>query len=866
MELLRSLSRSVRVCVVSLVAAGGLVACLPGCILPPTDDGGGGMTGFGTVAGTVTNRLTGSGIPEVTVAVDPGAEGVEIATAVDGTYSQQLPIGVYTLTFQDDNFESYTRTINVAAGETVKVDVTLTPLNLLTVTASAEGDAVPGQALTARASVETFNGPVTVQSIAWTQVSGVAVSIDGADTDTPTVTLPDLAIFKNALLSMLAEPPISEEQLPPNVPVPEGEFPAGLLDRFQVIGLNPFALEEAALVTLEVAVTTSDGTYRDEIEIHAAFPWKPAAGIRNVPIGVPVLLQGKTQDQYDWTLNAPAGSGANLIDGATQNPYFTPDVAGVYSVTVANLTVDPAEPVTLEIYAGTWEGAITGQGTDGRPRAEACAACHNGAIAPDQFASWAQTGHAEIFTSNLNTSTHYGEDCFACHTVGYDPDVENGGIDDAVDYTDFLDAGLINHPDENWTTVLADFPATAQLANAQCENCHGPQNSDAHTIRAPRNSISSDVCAVCHGEPLRHGRFQQWQLSGHANYELAIDEGESGSCARCHTGNGFLAWLPALLEEDPATDPLNDVDVTWTAEEIHPQTCVVCHDPHSIGTTTGSDTNATVWISGNTPPLIGGFTATGVGRGAICMTCHNSRRGLRNDDTFAETRVTDAARAPHGSAQTDVLMGENAYFVEVGVRGSHSFVEDTCVNCHMEQTPPPDLLSYDEGGTNHTFFAAADICARCHDTERVDPTSVQVAFQADSSELQGLIEDALLRLMTHLIEAGNRVNLNGEAMITDVANVADVVFGEASGRQAITVTFADGRIVGPMRMNDVTVVDASGELPGEELYDFADDRLIKAGWNWNLANNDGSKGGHNPPFVFEFMDAAVDALTALANE
>ena len=57
-----------------------------------------------------------------------------------------------------------------------------------------------------------------------------------------------------------------------------------------------------------------------------------------------------------------------------------------------------------------------------------------------------------------------------------------------------------------------------------------------------RVSLSSDLCGTCHGEPARHGRFQQWQLSRHANYELAVEEGTNGTCAKCHSGNGFVAW------------------------------------------------------------------------------------------------------------------------------------------------------------------------------------------------------------------------------------------------------------------------------------------------------------------------------------
>jgi hypothetical protein len=834
---------------------------------PPS---GGDGDGGNVLAGTVTNSLTGGGLANVSIALDPPIADVAVVTGDDGTYSQSLPVGVYTLTFEDadGNFESQTTTVSVVADQTATADAALIPVAPVIVSTSVAGEAVPGGTVTVTADVVILDGS-TLQSLAWSQSNSVTGTIQDAGDGTVTFELPSAAVYKEELLMVLSEPPISEEQLPPNVPVPEGEFPGGLQDRFQIVGMSPFALEEAGIATLAVTVTTTSGTYEEDVEIHAELPWKPSTGLHNVPIGNAVLLYGKTQDAYDWALSAPGGSGASLTDGNTQSPYFTPDASGLYRLTVTDATMDPAEEVTLELYAGTWEGAISGQDADGRPLAASCTVCHNGTIAGDTFTPWAQTGHAEIFTDSFNTSDHYSTSCLPCHTVGFDPGVDNGGFDDADDYQLFLDTfttdGSHFHPDpNNWSDMLATAPATAQLGNIQCENCHGPQNGGAHTNSAFRASLSSDVCAVCHGEPLRHGRFQQWQLSGHANYELAIDESGSGSCARCHTGNGFLAWLPVLLDDDPATDPLDSVEVTWTADEAHPMTCVVCHDPHAIGTVSGNETDATVWISGETPPLIAGYTVAEAGRGALCMTCHNSRRGLRNDDNFAETVLTDAARAPHGSAQTDVLVGENAYFVEVGIPGSHALVEDTCVNCHMEKTPPPDLLAYNLGGSNHTFYARNDICSECHG-ELADTTVIEATFEASSDELLELIEEALAELMADQIAAGNSIDLNGEAAVADMADVADIMFGESHGRQAITVTFADGMAFGPYRMNDVDVLDGGGSVLGE-LYDFADARIIKAGWNWNLANNDGSKGTHNPTFVFEFMDAAIDALYELAAE
>ncbi len=635
------------------------------------------------------------------------------------------------------------------------------------------------------------------------------------------------------------------------MPLPEGEFPGGLQDRFQVVGINPLALEHAGAVVLEIEVVTSSGTYHGEAEIHTALPWPTAAGIHNVPINSPVLLHGKEQEYYSWTIARPDGSVAAFDDPASQSPSFTPDVAGRYWVSVDDS--ESGEQVSFAVYAGTWQGIIEGQDEEGRPIVDqSCYNCHNDQIAPEVFSEWRQTGHAEILTNNLNTSTHYGPNCFPCHTVGYNPGADNGGADDAEDYQAFLDSGLINNPGDNWTTMLEEFPHTAKLSNIQCENCHGPQQGGGHTQEGMRMSLSSDMCATCHGEPLRHARFQQWQLSAHANYELAIDESGSGSCARCHTGNGFLAWLPVLLGDEPG-DPLDSVEVTWTEDEAHPQTCQTCHDPHSIGTTSGSDPNATVRISGDTPPLIAGFTATDVGRGAICMTCHNTRRGLRNDDEWGDIEGTsESARAPHGGAQTDVIMGQNAYLVEVGARGKHSMLEDTCVDCHMEATPPPPDLSYSGGGTNHTFYARNDICGSCHGFESGE--SLQGDFEDAMHELEGLIEEGYYNLMSDQIDAGNTIDFNGDAMVDNMADVSGVDFSETRGRQAIAVVFGNGESFGPYRLTDVDVVPTMGET--FPIYEVADPILLKSGWNYLLFHSDGSHGVHNPSFASETVEVS----------
>jgi hypothetical protein len=797
------------------------------------------------LSGTVTNLWTGD--PIVGASVSVGSE--ELTTNDDGFYTGDFLPGQYTVTFEADYFISYETSIILFPDTPATLDAALEPVAEVVVEVETNGDAEPGGVVEATAVVVVLDGS-SIQGYSWMQTGGVEALIEGADTDTAVLTLGDAGDYKAELVDVLVEPPIG------------GEAYGGLQNRFQIVGIYPFALEEAGLITLEVEVTTTSGLYYGDGEVETGIPWKSTLGIHNVPYGIPVLLHGKDQADYDWALTPPPYSDAELLDPDTQNPEFTPDWPGTYEVTVTD--TEAGEQVDLVIYAGTWEGVIVGQDDDGRPVADqTCLSCHENLIVGNTFEPWAQTGHAEIFSDNLDTSTHYGPNCFSCHTVGFDTDFDNDGFDDAPDYQAFLDSGLLNNPGDNWTTMLELFPAAARLANIQCENCHGPQNeypddyTPAHTQGGPRMSLSADLCGSCHGEPPRHARFQQWQLSGHANYELAIDEGQNGNCARCHAANGFLAWLPALLGEEG--DPEDNVEVTWTEDETHPQTCTTCHDPHNIGTTSGDETNAIMRITGHTPPLLAGFTAYGVGKGAICMTCHNSRRGLRNDDTFDDFYGTsEAARAPHGPTQTDIIMGENAYLVDVGYRGNHSFLTNTCVKCHLERTPPPEGLSYELGGTNHTFAADIDICADCHG-EGLEGEAIQEGVEETLAILKSVIETALFDYISEQTAMGHIIDLDGEAQITDAADVIGIEFGESHGRHAMTVTFADESVFGPYAMSDITILDSDQQVLGE-FYDFADPNLIKAGWNYFLVHSDGSLGVHNPTYAYVVMTNAIAAL------
>ena len=715
----------------------------------------------GTVSGNVTNAISRNPVAGAGVTVSPSVQGVSGVTTDDtGKFSVVLPNGSYTFTFAKNGYTSQTTgTIAVVATQTVTSDITLVPIAGATVSAGADRTGLAlGAAVALSASVEVYDPGLTgAPTFLWTQIPDPTVpptvppgpailplaTITGATTATPTVTLANATTFKDNLtragavrmgVEVVPSPPGEEGPLVRAIPAMQ------ILNRFMVQPITPFTLDDGGKVTLQVAVTINGQTFKDVVNLSVKQPFVPTTGLRNVPIGQPVLLHGKNQASYNWTITTkPVGSAAALNDATTQHPDFIPDVAGQYTIT-ENTSATP-----LEIFAGTWVGVIKQDGTPD----DTCMACHDGTIAPDKFTPWKATGHAAILKDNINNPAGHwsATSCGPCHTVGYNESattIVNGGWDQVSKAEGFT----FTQGPLSWTDTLLKFPKTAKLSNIQCENCHGPQaGGGAHTLRSPRIEIAASHCGYCHGEPQRHGRFQEWAESAHGDYETTIDEGFSTnattgvttirtSCASCHTGQGFLQWSKQLANEgggrlvgSRTLDAIALTNLGWnstgtltssgatviqdaavpgvvTKANVQPQTCAVCHDPHDEGTVTttvpGGINNAKVRINDNTSLLPGGFIATGVGRGALCITCHNSRNGefvsgagnptLHEDgDVNWSTQVSSTLNgyaSPHEASQGDVLMGHNAYYV-TGARSRHSFLTDTCGACHLQLTTPP---------------------------------------------------------------------------------------------------------------------------------------------------------------------------------
>ena len=226
-----------------------------------------------TLSGFVVNTMTNAPISGATVTV-----GTSVATtAANGTYSGTFPSGLQTVVIAADNFFDEETTFVLLPNVTQTLNGSLDPVAPVVVTVSVSGSESPGGTASATAIIDILDGS-TLSGILWSQVNGADATLTGVTNQTVSVGLGSIGDYKTYLYEVLAEPPISEDQLPPNVPLPEGEFPGGLQNRFELTALNPFVLEETGIDSL-LKYGASNTSQEIDLEV--------VDGLRNFLFGAP---------------------------------------------------------------------------------------------------------------------------------------------------------------------------------------------------------------------------------------------------------------------------------------------------------------------------------------------------------------------------------------------------------------------------------------------------------------------------------------------------------------------------------------------------------------------------------------------------
>jgi len=497
-----------------------------------------------------------------------------------------------------------------------------------------------------------------------------------------------------------------------------GATPA-LQGQISIRPLTPTEQKTYQLTTLQksgglATVATGEPVYLDAL-VNIAIP---PGDITNVTWG---LVLTNAPGSSAVLTNSPLGTNVpvykpsdRLASQVAGRAAFWPDVRGQYTVTATISTASEGTTnLTQTITAGVYVGIDT------------CALCHSGGeIAMNKVVPWSQTEHATMFSRGIDglVSSHYSVTCLPCHTVGYDTDpraAQNGNFAALAKQLGWTFPSVLTNG--NWASMQTNYPSLANVANIQCESCHGPgsEHAAAAALYVPgyTNLVSKVLdegdCAVCHDSLNTEFQVAEWNNSLHA--VTTTDPAGSAGCVGCHTGFGFVA----RMEGTPI--------VNTSYEAI---TCATCHEPHDISRPdqlraySGLSTNpATLAVTAGAATLMNGTVVTNGGLGGLCMQCHISRQNATN---YVATTAGSSHYGPHHGPQTDMLEGVNGitYGNPIGSSPHKDVVKDTCVACHMQpqsSTSPAFThagghtweMSAPASGTNAAVYLTA-VCVQCH--------------------------------------------------------------------------------------------------------------------------------------------------------
>src|SRR4030042_2882054 len=101
------------------------------------------------------------------------------------------------------------------------------------------------------------------------------------------------------------------------------------------------------------------------------------------------------------------------------------------------------------------------------------------------------------------------------------------------------------------------------------------------------------LCLVIAGSASAQNQSAQWQKSKHGNKELPVHEAtwegrqeNAAHCARCHSEQGFKAWVPQFLKGDAGFIKKPDgskageayiKSLGLTKDQVKPIQCAACH-------------------------------------------------------------------------------------------------------------------------------------------------------------------------------------------------------------------------------------------------------------------------------------------------
>jgi len=274
----------------------------------------------------------------------------------------------------------------------------------------------------------------------------------------------------------------------------------------------------------------------------------------------------------------------------------------------------------------------------------------------------------------------------------------------------------------------------------------------------------------------------QYQAAGNGHYNAKTS---ALSCARCHTGAGYL-----ISKSDPL---FKDITPTNANTGYMGQECIVCHDAHPAAV--GAESNIRTGDAAGVRSNAGLTTANS----SICEDCHNWQYEVMGTTPSYAPVADVTARGGPSDPQRETLHGK--VMLDVPVAGE--FMPGAkCEECHMPKTD-----------TRARRFS--------HGMHIMEPGKAEEWNTAAGSAYQG--EDSCSNC--HPGETRSELQANVDKWQADASAWAQ--------KAATAITAAQTR-------KEYSLTDTT--KPGYTL-------VGKAFWNYKVFANDGSSGVHNPEYL-----------------
>lgn len=217
--------------------------------------------------------------------------------------------------------------------------------------------------------------------------------------------------------------------------------PGNISDKRLDILLTDWPVSEASLMKdWDVIITSSGETLNEPVTVNnavilAGYPKGKNLGILNLLID----NDGRVTDfKHSWK-----SLGSDIKEDSKVR-----NVLNDYDSKVANLLKESKKPPEGDTYLGVTR----------------CAECHQ--LFEE---SWKKTRHAGAFISLQHAGKSNDPECIICHAVGFG---EEGGF--------------------------YSMETTPELANVQCEACHGPDRDHVEDFSKPMKRVTEATCLKCH--------------------------------------------------------------------------------------------------------------------------------------------------------------------------------------------------------------------------------------------------------------------------------------------------------------------------------------------------------------------------------